>query len=665
MIYEQLLHILADDSRVQLGLIQDATDGLLVSAADSPMREALERVHHGVWELNTLINDISNFYAHSAGHLSEADSDFDLRVTLEGVRTRFSRSRPQSDWIALARIRHEVPTLLRGRPARLQDILLGAAAGVLNPRSPGSLRIEVTKGWERDSRVELIFRCELCPQQPPTADEVATFRQVLATVSDDDQLPRQHLRTELARRLAQASEGSLKLAAADEATLAFELRLPFSMRTVTATAPPPSPVPALRGHRVLVVDSIGARRERTDGLTRLWGLQTDSVGSGREALQTLRLAADEGQPFDLALVDAELEDMTGMMLGRLIRVEPAVENTRLVLQFRVGLRGDGAKAESVGFDAYLPRVLPIPELREAMAILLQRRGSERKQASILTRHSLADLQLEGVRILLVGSDPLGALVLEELLARKGFHVERVADLDEAVQHCEHHAHELVILDLGRTSAGDLSLASGFKALMDERGPTPVAVLYEASARGEEHDLAGFIPDAAFPKPVDLEAICLYCEGLLFPHLAVERTIPPAPGATAGQNDTGPDADAETTAFEPVWLEASTMGIGSLKRSVIDSYLNEMPGRIEGIAAAIHGGDLAAAEREVLGARAMALMIGAVSTARCLVALAEQVQERRIPEAHAMLARFRAEAERGLVLLREARAGMAEPLDQAA
>ena len=43
MIYEQLLHILADDSRVQLGLIQDTTDGLLQSAGDSPLREALER----------------------------------------------------------------------------------------------------------------------------------------------------------------------------------------------------------------------------------------------------------------------------------------------------------------------------------------------------------------------------------------------------------------------------------------------------------------------------------------------------------------------------------------------------------------------------------------------------------------------------------------------
>ena len=108
-----------------------------------------------------------------------------------------------------------------------------------------------------------------------------------------------------------------------------------------------------------------------------------------------------------------------------------------------------------------------------------------------------------------------------------------------------------------------------------------------------------------------------------------------------------------------------MGIGSLKRSVIDSYLGEMPGRIEKISAAIIAGDLPTAEREVLGARAMTLTIGAVSTARCLVALAEQVQERRLPEAHVTLSRFRSEAERSLALLREIRAKAADSLDRAA
>jgi len=658
MIYERLLHILADESRVQLGLIQDTTDGLLQSAADSPLREALERVHHGVRELSTLISDVTDFYAHSAGHLSEAESDFDLRVTMDGMRARFSRCRPQADWIALTKVRHDVPTLLRGRPARLQDILLGVAAGALNTRSPGTLRIDVTKGWERGDRVELVFCCVLCHQQPPTPEELAQFRQVLSPVSNDGPLLRQHLRAELAKRLAHASEGSLDAATTDDGSPAFVLRLPFSMRAVVAAEPRTDSPPALRGRRVLVVDGSEARRSRTDALVRLWGLETEVVGSGAAALEILGRAAADGQPFDLALVDAELEDMSGMTLGGLIRLEPAVVGTGLVLLFGVGLRGDGAMAEKVGYDAYLPRSLPIPEFREALSVLLQRGRPEGERLPLLTRHSLADRQLEGVQILLVGSDPLGALVLEAVLGRKGFRVERANDLAAAAERCEHQRYGLIILDLEQISASDLSIASGLKALVDERGTTPVVALFEASGMGEGHDLAGFTPDAAFPKPVDLEHICLFCEGVLFPHLAEAFPLVHPAGTPRVSVVTHLPSDESPNAFEPIWLEESTMGIGTLKLSLIDAYLDEMPGRIERISTAIHAADMPTAEREVLGARAMALTIGAVATARCLVALSDQVLEQRLPEAHVMLSRFRSEAERSLVLLREARAKMA-------
>src|SRR5262245_50641047 len=672
MIYEQLLHILADDSRVQLGLIQDSTDGLRQSAADSPLREALERVHQGVWELSTLIGDITDFYAHSAGRLNEAEADFDLRVTLDGVRARFAHCRPESDWIALTKIRHDVPTLLRGRPARLQDMLLGVAHGGLSTRSPGSLRIDVTKGWEKDDRVELIFNCVLCPQQPPTPEEIDAFRRLLAPPEEGGTLARAQLRTELAKRLVQSSEGSLRAVESDAATLAFELRVPFSMRTVAASGPDPGPPPALRGHRALVVDGSAERRERTVALTALWGLKTQSFASGRDALQAMRKGAADGEPFDLALIDAELEDMAGMTLGGLIRVESALAGAALVLQFGVGIRGDGALAEKVGYDAYFPRTLPVPELREALALLLQRRqssqdpgqGPTQGPGAILTRHSLADRQLEGARILLVGSDPLGALVLEAVLGRKGFRIERANHLTEAAERCEHHRYDLIILDLGQVAASDLSLASGLKALVDERGPTPIAALYEASGLGEAHDLAGFMPDASFPKPVDLEHICLFCEGLLFPHLAA---APPAPASHGKPVAVVSSLTFEegTTPFEPIWLDEATMGIGKLKRSVIDSYLAEMPKRIERISAALYASDLLTAEREVLSARAMALMIGAVSTARCLVALTEQIQEKRLAEAHSMLARFRNEAERSIVSLRKARETLGDEVDQAA
>src|SRR5206468_1905140 len=106
----------------------------------------------------------------------------------------------------------------------------------------------------------------------------------------------------------------------------------------------------------------------------------------------------------------------------------------------------------------------------------------------------------------------------------------------------------------------LSLASGLKALVDERSPTPIAALYEASGLGEAHDLAGFAPDAAFPKPVDLEHICLFCEGLLFPQLAAAQPAGQGHTKAAVSVVSSLAPEESTTSFEPIWLDEATMGI---------------------------------------------------------------------------------------------------------
>ncbi|TMQ74189.1 MAG: hypothetical protein E6K81_00915 [Candidatus Eisenbacteria bacterium] len=100
-----------------------------------------------------------------------------------------------------------------------------------------------------------------------------------------------------------------------------------------------------------------------------------------------------------------------------------------------------------------------------------------------------------------------------------------------------------------------------------------------------------------------------------------------------------------------------MGDDGLQLSVVETYLEEMPRRVDAISAAVRAGDLAAAGREVRSARAMALTSGAGATARCLDALAELIARRRNEDAQAMLAQLRAESEISLNVLRAAHAGM--------
>src|SRR6185503_10856396 len=97
--------------------------------------------------------------------------------------------------------------------------------------------------------------------------------------------------------------------------------------------------------------------------------------TSRSALEKIRDAIGREAPFDFAVIDAELQDTDGAVLGRLIAADVPAHRPRLLLMFGVGLRGDAAVAEQIGFDAYLPREISTHELREALIVLIRRSQS--------------------------------------------------------------------------------------------------------------------------------------------------------------------------------------------------------------------------------------------------------------------------------------------------
>ena len=62
-----------------------------------------------------------------------------------------------------------------------------------------------------------------------------------------------------------------------------------------------------------------------------WGMREQQAGNGREALEALRRAASEAQPFDLAVVDLHMPEMDGLTLARMIKSNPKLASIRLVM----------------------------------------------------------------------------------------------------------------------------------------------------------------------------------------------------------------------------------------------------------------------------------------------------------------------------------------------
>ena len=87
---------------------------------------------------------------------------------------------------------------------------------------------------------------------------------------------------------------------------------------------------------MLVVDDNATNRRILDEMLEAWHLRGTSVESGAAALDMLARAADAGDPFQLAIVDALMPDMDGFGLVERIRQNRRFASLKVIMLTSAG-----------------------------------------------------------------------------------------------------------------------------------------------------------------------------------------------------------------------------------------------------------------------------------------------------------------------------------------
>jgi two-component system chemotaxis response regulator CheV len=125
-------------------------------------------------------------------------------------------------------------------------------------------------------------------------------------------------------------------------------------------------------------DSVVARKEITGVLDKM-GVKYHQANNGREAWDRLQAFANrqwnEGESLHdtlkLILVDAEMPEMDGYVLTRLIKNDPRFADIPVVMHSSLSSNANRAMGTSVGVDAYVAKFEPAL-LAETMLPFLQR-----------------------------------------------------------------------------------------------------------------------------------------------------------------------------------------------------------------------------------------------------------------------------------------------------
>jgi CheY-like chemotaxis protein len=212
---------------------------------------------------------------------------------------------------------------------------------------------------------------------------------------------------------------------------------------------------------------------------------------------------DEGQPFDLAVLDMHMPEMDGTALARQIRARNAA--LPLVLFSSLGRREPGL--DEGLFDAYLNKPVHQSQLFDTLAGLFAR-AETKTAAREATRFRIdPDLAMRRpLRILLAEDNVVNQKLALRILQQMGYRADLASNGVEAVESIERQTYDVVLMDVQMPEMDGLEAARTICArFAPDKRPRIVAMTANAMQGDRDMCLAAGMDDY-ITKPIRVEKL---------------------------------------------------------------------------------------------------------------------------------------------------------------
>ena len=525
-------------------------------------RNYLEKVELSANALLSIINDILDYSKIEAGMLALETVEFSLDDILETVSAVTTLRAEEKGIEVVYSIAPDVPRHLRGDPLRLSQVLNNLVSNAIKFTHQGEVVVAIE--LERPALVPMhapqnhILRISV--RDTGIGMNSAQIAQLFRPFSQaDSQTTRRYggtgLGLAICHRLVQIMGGQVEV----QSRVGVGSTFLFTVQ-MQATATPQARPQLYRvgsADRVLIVDDNATAREILSTMVRGFGMRTDTVDSGEQALAALHRASRSGSPYCLVLMDWRMPGMDGLEAARRIREEERLSTTPAVLMVTAYGRDEVLRqAERLGLQGLLVKPVTESVLFNSILEILQSHGPA--TTSMLATSPTPALpglpslqrypQLKGRRVLVVDDNALNREVAADFLDLVGVQVETASDGQLALEALQKQSFDMVLMDVHMPNMDGLQATRAIRATPALRHLPVIALTAQARVEDREAiEAAGM--NAHLSKPID--EIQLYetlCEWL------------PAATPDAATQDEGNAATAHSQPVPSPLPPASPYGI---------------------------------------------------------------------------------------------------------
>ncbi|MGV8922397.1 MAG: ATP-binding protein [Thermomonas sp.] len=622
----EFLATMSHEIRTPLNGIVPMLDLLMHSRLPAEQLELVRTAFSSSHQLLRIVDDILDYSKLEADKLDLETTTFNLRELLESVITLMERPAEAKGLYLTLDLEQGVRLPVRGDPIRLRQILSNLISNAVKFTERGGVTLTVKRLRETTAQHQLRFEIR---DTGIGIDQEAQEHLFQAFTQADTSTTRLYGGTGLGlvicRRIVTLMGGRIGVDSEQGRGSSFWFEIPL----LKVQGDMPSQQADVHGGRVLLLTTDQRLRMRLTLLLPNWGMRVTTVENTQDALERLRQATSQGEPWSYSAVLADLSSIrsTALALARNLQRKAQYGDARLVY-----LRGDDVTSVELPPSAIvLPRNAPDADLRSVLSASGVSWASHDPQST-----APAAPQPENAtgktRILLVEDNPVNLMVAQRLLQVLGFECETAGNGQVALEKMEAERYDMVFMDCQMPVLDGYTATRRWRGLEQERKPErrlPIVAMTANAMAGDRQKCLDAGMDDYLAKPVtrnDLERCITRWNGVTMP---VPETLPTA---------------EDIAVRSPPVLSTSILDelrevLGNEVDKIIAVYLEDAPRLIAQLERAAVGGDPIALRVAAHTLKSSSANVGATTLSEAARDLEDGARDGTLKKPEIMVARI--------------------------
>ena len=473
---------LSDDQREYISIAKQSADALLC-----------------------VINDILDFSKVEAGKLELDSVHFRLRDQVaDDLRTIAVKAQDRNLELVYE-IDDAVPDNLVGDPGRLRQIVLNLVSNAVKFTLQGEVAVSVTLESQSADRVVLHFAVRDTGIGIPSEKQELVF---IAFSQADTSTTRRFggtgLGLSISKQLVALMNGRMWLESVVGQGSCFHFTVDVKWEQPSVEA---ATLPMFSNLSALIVDDHPAIRRILSGTLSKCGFRSVAVESAASALEIL-----DREPFDFALIDAQMPEISGFALAQRIHEQWPYRKIALIMLTSLGQPGIAEHYLDAGISAHLTKPVKISDLFRTLR-KLSSSHCIRESGRPLHRDDPPPRSAKSLRILVADDNLVNQKVAKRMLERLGHCVVLANDGKQALLAIKAEAFDLVMMDVQMPEMDGLEATRRVREWEAGKTRIPIIALTAHAMESHRAECLAVGMDSFLAKPILLESLNLELERL--------------------------------------------------------------------------------------------------------------------------------------------------------